>query len=571
MSRMMAQSTPGPIEPQPLPGRLPAELDSESLAWSILNWLPDAAVAVFDAELRVLAAAGEALARRGVDRDQVVGRLLPDLLPPEIYESYSAPCRGALAGEVSTLERTTQDGERVFRIEFSPLRSADGSVVAGIAASRDVTEQRAAEAAREEARELFETAFSAAPLGVALIGLDGRFIRVNGALCEMLGRSEDELVGSTSRSLTHPDDLEVTARAFTHLTQNGSPISVQKRYLRPDGEVVWAATRGITVTRPDGERSHIVSHFQDITATKLAEQLSVQAHRRFETAFADAPIGMALVAPDGGFIRVNRTLCDLVGYSEEQLSGLTFQAITHPDDLDADLHHVGRLLDGEADRYTMEKRYITSQGRPIWVNLSVSIVRDDVGQPLHFISQLEDISERKRLQESLQHLADHDPLTELWNRRRFEEELRRQIDRCQRYKERATLLILDLNGFKPINDTHGHKAGDELLQSIANALRQRLRVTDCIGRLGGDEFAVILTNVSPEQAARIAAEVKTAVAHSSVSVGAVAVAVTASVGLAAIDEDTLESADVLHRADLAMYAAKPDSGLSVPREPLAVP
>jgi diguanylate cyclase (GGDEF)-like protein/PAS domain S-box-containing protein len=568
---MMAQSTPGPIEPQPLPGRLPTELASESLAWSILNWLPDAAVAVFDADLRVLAAAGEALARRGVDRDRVVGRLLPDLLPPEIYESYGAHCRGALAGEVSTLERKTRDGERVFRIEFSPLRSEDGSVVAGIAASRDLTEQRAAEAAREEARELFETAFSAAPLGVALIGLDGRFIRVNGALCEMLGRSEDELVGSTSRSLTHPDDLEATARAFAHLTQNGSPISVQKRYLRPDGEVVWAATRGTTVTRPDGEPSHIVSHFQDITATKQAEQLSVQAHRRFETAFADAPIGMALVAPDGQFIRVNRTLCDLVGYSEEQLSDLTFQAITHPDDLDADLDHVGRLLDGEADRYTMEKRYVTAQGRPIWVNLSVSIVRDDAGQPLHFISQLEDISERKRLQESLQHLADHDPLTELWNRRRFEEELRRQIDRCQRYKERATLLILDLNGFKPINDTYGHKAGDELLQGIADALRRRLRVTDCIGRLGGDEFAVILANVSPDRAARTAVDLKAAVALSCVSAGTVPVAVTASVGLAAIDEDTVEPADVLHRADLAMYAAKPDSGPSLPREELAVP
>jgi diguanylate cyclase (GGDEF)-like protein len=199
-------------------------------------------------------------------------------------------------------------------------------------------------------------------------------------------------------------------------------------------------------------------------------------------------------------------------------------------------------------------------------------VRDDAGRPLHFISQLEDISERKRLQESLQHLADHDPLTELWNRRRFEEELRRQIDRCQRYKERATLLILDLNGFKPINDTYGHKTGDELLQGIADALRELLRVTDCIGRLGGDEFAVILTNVSPEQATRIAAEVKAAVALCTVSVGLVPVAVTASVGFAAIDEDTVESADVLHRADLAMYEVKQlEAEFSSPRDPLTVP
>ena len=120
---------------------------------------------------------------------------------------------------------------------------------------------------------------------------------------------------------------------------------------------------------------------------------------------------------------------------------------------------------------------------------------------MHFIVHVEDISVRKRMEASLQRLADHDPLTDLWNRRRFEEELRRQVARCRRYGEKAALLLMDLDGFKAVNDSFGHKAGDDLLKLVAAALQQRVRGTDAVARLGGDEFAVLLGNVSPDQAA----------------------------------------------------------------------
>ena len=108
---------------------------------------------------------------------------------------------------------------------------------------------------------------------------------------------------------------------------------------------------------------------------------------------------------------------------------------------------------------------------------------------------------RKRMEASVQRLADHDPLTDLWNRRRFEEELRRQVARCQRYGEKAALLVMDLDGFKAVNDSFGHKVGDDLLKLVAAALQRRVRGTDAVARLGGDEFAVLLGNVSPDQAA----------------------------------------------------------------------
>ena len=302
--------------------------------------------------------------------------------------------------------------------------------------------------ADEAVTEMFESAFELAPTGVALIGMDGRFLRVNRALCEMLGRSADELVGSTSAPFTHPDDLSATENAYTHLRDAGTTLAVEKRYLRPDGEVVWASTHGQTVKSPDDEARYIVSHFLDVTAVKVAEQRHREASRLFETAFADAPIGMALSAPDGRLIKVNRTLCELTGYAESQMLRLTFRDITHRQDVDAALQHGKRLLSGEADRYSLEARYFTAQGEEIWVNLSVSIVRDESGQPLHFISNVEPISERKELQASLTRLAEHDPLTGLWNRRRFEEELAREAARCQRYAGRAAVLMIDLDEFR---------------------------------------------------------------------------------------------------------------------------
>ena len=154
-------------------------------------------------------------------------------------------------------------------------------------------------------------------------------------------------------------------------------------------------------------------------------------------------------------------------------------------------------------------------------------------------------------------MADHDPLTGLWNRRRFEEELSRQVARSQRYGERAAYLLMDLNDFKPVNDAHGHKAGDQLLVAIAEALSKRLRESDSLARIGGDEFAVLLSNVSKTQANLLAEELRRAVELTTISVPGGTVGVTASIGVALMD-DTVKSDDaVFVEADQAMYRAKP--------------
>ena len=498
-------------------------------------------------------------AMHGGTVEDFVGRPAESLLTDDFQQQVprilaQTDAEGHLQTEV---DHVRLDGS-VFPVAAEAITTLgeDGHPVYRIAWFEDLTDRRAAEAAHLDIDATFEIAFSSAPSGVALIGLDGRFLRVNAALCALLGRPEDELIGSTSKPFTHPDDQSLTARAFVDLNATTAVVAVQKRYVRPGGEVVWAATHGATVHDANGHPRYIVSHFQDITARTLADQRQALATALVESAFTSAPIGMALVGLDGRWIKVNAALCELTGHDEDELLALTFQAMTHPDELDAEIAQVERILAGEIDTYTTEKRFLDAEGHPIWVNLSGSLIRDPHGEPLHFVAHIQDISERKRLSDALQRLADCDPLTNLWNRRRFEEELQRQIARRRRYGDQAALLMIDLDRFKPVNDTYGHGAGDELLKAVATALSDRVRATDSIARLGGDEFVVMLTNVSDAEAMLMSAELQAAVAGVQVTVGGDVISITASIGMTILNGDAADAHAALTRADAAMYGVK---------------
>jgi two-component system, cell cycle sensor histidine kinase and response regulator CckA len=144
----------------------------------------------------------------------------------------------------------------------------------------------------------------------------------------------------------------------------------------------------------------------DVSERKRAEDELRLSEERFSSAFEHAPIGMALVAPDSGFIKVNRTLCELLGYTPEELQAKTFRAVTHPDDVEASVEYARQVLAGDVRFYQMEKRYLHKSGRPVWVWLSTSLLRDSEGRPLYFISQIQDITERKRAEEDLKHAEE---------------------------------------------------------------------------------------------------------------------------------------------------------------------
>jgi len=294
----------------------------------------------------------------------------------------------------------------------------------------------------------------------------------------------------------------------------------------------------------------------DVTARRWVDALARRSEGDFAEVFERAPIGTGLLDLDGRWLLVNRALCEITGYTVDELLHKRFDGIVHPEDAYNDKEQRAQLLAGEIPAYQVEKRYFDAAGETVSAIVSVSLVRDGEGRPVHYIIQLQDISERKELEEHLRHLADHDPLTGLRNRRLFMQDLRLQVARSRRYGETAALLVIDLDDFKSVNDTHGHTVGDEVLRSVARALTRRLRETDLVARLGGDEFAVILPHIEAEGANVVARGLARVIPARGIDVGEQVLHPLASVGVALIDGGCESAEQALSQADLAMYEVK---------------
>jgi diguanylate cyclase (GGDEF)-like protein/PAS domain S-box-containing protein len=279
-----------------------------------------------------------------------------------------------------------------------------------------------------------------------------------------------------------------------------------------------------------------------------------EAEERFRRAFDDSQVGMALVSPGGRWQRVNNALCEITGYPEHELLGRTFGEITHPDDVDANLDALQDLVEGERYAYRAEKRYVHADGHPVWVSLNVSPVYDgdDVS---YLISQIEDISDRKESEERLTRQALHDSLTGLPNRTLFADRVRMAANR--RSARGHAIVYLDLDGFKLVNDTLGHAAGDQVLVEVARRLERLLRAGDTLARLSGDEFALLCEEVGEEEVRRIADRVIDAMAKP-IQVQGREIVQAASIGIAIYSADgtPAEPDEMLGDADLAMYRAK---------------
>ena len=210
-----------------------------------------------------------------------------------------------------------------------------------------------------------------------------------------------------------------------------------------------------------------------------AELLAPRRRASFEETFERLErrrSGRACSTRDGRWLLVNRALCDITGYTSEELIGKRFDGIVHPDDVHNDSEQRRRLLAGEIPAFQVEKRYFDAAGETVSAILSMSLVRDRDGAPLHYIAQLQDVSERRRLEENLRGLGDHDPLTGLRNRRLFEHDLKLQVARCRRYGEVAGLMVIDLDALpRASTSATASRSGDEALEAVARALTRRLQ------------------------------------------------------------------------------------------------
>jgi len=413
-------------------------------------------------------------------------------------------------------------------------------------------QQQHRETERQESEQRFRATFEHAAVGMAHVAPDGRWLRVNSLLCQILGYSREELLRLSFQDITHPDDLTRDLDQLRQLLAGEiSRYSLEKRYRRGDGRVLWANLSVALVSHADGTPFYFISVVEDISLRKQQELALHQA----ATVFDSTHEAVAIV--DGGrrILASNPAFSAITGLSREQAIGQRVPL------------HLGSSV--ERIRYRELWHAALEQGHwqgelssrrqdgtvfPLW--LTASLVRDcDPLQP-QFVLVFTDLSQFKDSQERMAHLAHFDPLTDLPNRLYARERLNHALEHGQRHRERVAVMFLDLDHFKTINDSLGHAVGDELLVEVAHRLQQRLRNEDTLARLGGDEFLVILENLQhPDEAAHIA-QVLLELFERPLPLSEHEVYLTLSIGISLYPDDGQNGDELIRNADAALYQAK---------------
>ncbi|HEY1717390.1 MAG TPA: PAS domain S-box protein [Verrucomicrobiae bacterium] len=396
--------------------------ESEALYLSLVDQMP-AGVFRKDAEGRYVFVNSWFCQIKGMKPDQILGKTPKELAASELagqnakYLETVKETRLAVQG-LNHHELIMKTGERIeveeeypgadgkmlhLHVVKSPVFDSDGRIIGTQGMLFDVSGRRQAEAELSHERDLLRALLDNSLDHIYFKDTQSRFIKSSKSQAMQFDAdSSDKLVGKTDFDFFTEEHARPAFEDEQEIIRTGQPMigKVEKEILK-NGRESWALTSKMPLRNKDGQIIGTFGISKDITDIKEAENMLRESEERFYGAFEYAPIGVALVSPDGHWLKVNREVCNLVGYSEAELLTRTFQDMTHPDDLAADLENVRRLLAGEIRSYQMEKRYIHVSGHFVTVLLNVSLVRDGRGRPRYFISQIQDITERKRLEAQL--------------------------------------------------------------------------------------------------------------------------------------------------------------------------
>ncbi|HKQ22982.1 MAG TPA: diguanylate cyclase [Burkholderiales bacterium] len=446
--------------------------------------------------------------------------------------------------------------------------------------------------------ERAQSTIERAPIGIAQVGTDDRFIFANRWLCDLLGYAEAELQGLHIGQISHPDDRNVVNAERVHLWSGKiNSLQVEKRYLHKDGSTVWARATIAVKRAPSGKPEYEIAVFDDITARKHADQL-LRLEHGVTRCLADADSeAVALQSVMG-------VLCENQGWPFAEYWGVDEQAgVLRFGGFWANLgpelrHHFEQAQEHVFAPGVGLAGRVWQSGEPMWIadiSTDSRMLRKELAreaglrgallfpvvaagktmgvfsfwsrairepdermlQALRVVgSQIGQFLRRKQAEDYMQYLATHDGLTRLPNRVMFSELLNMAIESARRHKRTFAVLFIDLDNFKTVNDTLGHGAGDQLLRVIAARLKATVRASDVVARLGGDEFVVLLQELShSEESGEVARKILLAITKP-VELAGQERRVSASIGISTYPADAQDEQALMKMADTAMYSAK---------------
>jgi diguanylate cyclase (GGDEF)-like protein/PAS domain S-box-containing protein len=394
---------------------------------------------------------------------------------------------------------------------------------------------------------------------IAIDSADHRYLLVSAGSERVLGYPPAELLGRDGLDLVHPDDLSeaMEVRKVVEVGEGEGLSSLTLRLRHKDGHWVWVELTGRRTTVAKGA---LIVVARDVTERKLVEDELRQAEERFRRAFDEAPSGMAIVDLDGHWLQVNRALVTMTGYERDELVGQSFASFSHPDDRSTDREALERLVSGNLSHWHAETRYVRKDGAVVWARLSVVMIADADGAPRYMVSQMQDVTEERANAERLSQLALHDALTGLPNRVLLYDRLETAIARLGRSSTaRFVVMFLDLNGFKMVNDEHGHQVGDTVLAEIGRRLAACVRVSDTVARYGGDEFVIVCEESDEKEVRSLVRRIRATVARPLLC-GSQPIKLSVCIGVVSVDDPHTGPSEVIERADRVMYRNKVKAG-----------
>ena len=501
------------------------------------------------------------LATRGFTREWALGKFPEDVYPPELMESLAPQIDRVKRGETARYERRIRIAptgeERWVRVKLTPRTDAHGRVLGYYVVSNDVHDLKVAQASLEEKEREMRHVIDSVPTPMVYVDAQLRYRYANAGFLHYVGRPASEVIGRTVEEVLGEFRWNRLKPAVERVMA-GETVAFERLVEYADGAARWMIVRLTPRHDGSGRFAGYYSTTSDIHEQKSVEEELRRANRILSAHFDNTPLAVIEWDPQLRAIRWSGRAEALFGWKADEVLGrpLDKWRLVYEDDQSAVGALVRRLVEGQESQATILNRNYRKDGSVIWVEWHNSALRDAEGRFVSLLSLAQDVSSRIQAEERLQFMATHDGLTGLPNRMMLTERLSSAMARAQRFGHRVAVMFLDLDHFKDVNDTLGHRVGDELLKALARRVRAVLRQSDLLVRLSGDEFVVLLEDLGGDGGPdRVAQKILEDVMRPFPIEGH-DVQVSASLGFAVYPEDGTDADSLLKNADAAMYHAK---------------
>lgn len=511
------------------------------------------AIIVLDEEDRVKLWNPEAESVFGWRQKDVLGKksssFLHDGEDTSAFRRLLADVREGRPSVIQRFRCRKKNGEVLdVSISLATLLSRNGRRDGIMAILADITKHRQTE-------DLYEILAKHSHAGVYVVE-NGMFKFINRNAAAYAGYRPEEMLEMESIRLIHPDDRNAARESASLMLKGLKTTPYEFRIVAKDGSI-RRILETVTPISYRGKRA-VMGNSMDVTERRETERALRENEERYRTIIENIADGYYEVDLRGNFIFFNDACKAILGYEKDEMVGMNYRAMAD-ENIAARISKIFRrvYLTGRPEKRA-EWEAIRKDGSRAHVEASVSLIHNAEGAPIGFRGIVHDITERKKTEEMIAHLAYHDALTDLPNRLLFRDRLSRAIAQSKRKGTKFALLMLDLDDFKTINDTLGHSAGDGLLRSAGGRLSKILRKVDTVARVGGDEFLILLEDIALEEHASTIARKILKAFQKPFLLDEKERIVTTSIGIAICPGDGDDEDTLMKRADIALYRAKKD-------------